>query len=73
MYTESSCLLKDKPYNGQIYLESNGMERSTGILKIYLDGKYMPLCAEGVCPQAINSACRQLGYTNFAKKQVTEK
>ena len=49
------------------------MERSTGTLKIYLDGKYMPLCAEGVCPQAINSACRQLGYTNFANKQVTEK
>ena len=44
-YIDGNCLLKDIHYNGQIYLEHNGLEPSTGILKMYLDGKYMPICS----------------------------
>ena len=31
---------------------------------MYLDGKYMPICSFYVTEQALNSGCRQLGYTN---------
>ena len=64
-YTESDCLLRNTPYNGQVYIDHMETEpQSTGILKIYLEDKYLPICFSDLTKEGLNAACRQLGYTN---------
>ena len=63
-YTASDCLLKDIKYPGQIYIQRDGLAPSSGVLQLYLNNEYLPLCRSGITQQAANSTCRTLGYTN---------
>ena len=75
----SICFINtDNPYSGQIYLyNKTSYLNSSGILYLYYDTKWLPVCAESFNQYAADSACRQLGYTNaldqggFEERYVT--
>lgn len=62
---KSDCLVRDTRYNGQVYIDHMDTQpQSTGILNIYLEDKYLPICFSDLTEEGLNAACRQLGYTN---------
>ena len=63
---DETCLINtDDPYVGQIYLSNDtSYFNSSGILYLYYDNEWLPVCARSFNQYAADSACRQLGYTN---------
>ena len=62
---DKTCFINtDNPYNGQIYLSNDSYLNSSGILYLYYDNEWLPVCARSFNQYAADSACRQLGYTN---------
>ena len=63
---DKTCFINtDNPYSGQIYLYNDiNYFNSSGILYLYYDNKWLPVCARSFNQYAADSACRQLGYTN---------
>ena len=65
MIDETCFINTDNPYNGQIYLYNDMTYlNSSGILYLYYDNKWLPVCARYFNQYVADSVCRQLGYTN---------
>ena len=65
MIDETCFINTNDPYNGQIYLYNDTTYlNSSGILYLYYDNEWLPVCARSFNQYAADSACRQLGYTN---------
>ena len=70
---DGKCIIKnDNPYSGQIRLYNDtSYLKSSGILYLYYDNEWLPVCARSLKQNAADSACRQLGYTNAGGHKET--
>ena len=71
---DKTCFINtDDPYSGQIYLENDiNYLNSSGILYLYYNNEWFPVCARSFNQYAADSACRQLGYTNAIDQGVNK-
>ena len=71
---DKTCFINtDDPYSGQIYLDNDiNYFNSSGILYLYYNNEWLPVCARSFNQYAADSACRQLGYTNAIDQGVNK-
>ena len=51
------------PYFGSLRLSTTN-STSNGLLQLYAYGEWRPVCYTGMSIQAVNTSCKQMGYTS---------